>query len=268
MAKNKFFKLASVLVMLCLITTCAISTTFAKYATADSVSDTARVAKWGVRLSISGDNMLNNSYTNSDNAVTVLSTSTSQNVVAPNIVAPGTSGSTVFSIVGTPEVTTQINIDFTFTEDIYLKAGTYRDDTTGDNACTIAKDYYPVVFTLKQTHDANGKMTTPVTLASGNLAAIRSWLNTNYATAVYRPNTNLAATFELSWVWAFSSTGNANDAADTTLGNLIVDRANSTSIVQKVTTSGESTPVEGMTNTSDYNLDLTYSITITATQVD
>ena len=82
----------------------------------------------------------------------------------------------------------------------------------------------------------------------------------------------MAATFELSWVWAFSSTDNANDAADTTLGNLIVDRANSTSVVQKVTASGEteteSTPVEGMTNTSDYNLDLTYSITITATQVD
>ena len=263
MAKNKFFKLASVLVMLCLITTCAISTTFAKYATADSASDTARVAKWGVRLSISGDDMLNNSYTNSDSAVTVLSSSTSQNVVAP-----GTSGSTVFSIVGTPEVTTRINIDFTVTEDIYLKAGTYRDDTTGDNACTISSDYYPVVFTLKQTHNRNGEMTTPVTLASGNLAAIRSFLETYNATAVYDPNTNLAATFELSWVWAFSSTGNANDAADTTLGNLIVDRANSTSIVQKVTASGESTPVEGMTNTSDYNLDLTYSITITATQVD
>ena len=268
MAKNKFFKLASILVMLCLITTCAISTTFAKYATADTASDTARVAKWGVRISISGDDMLKNSYTNSDNVATVVSSSSTQNVVAP-----GTSGSSVFSIVGTPEVTTQINIAFNVTEDIYLGAGSYRDDTTGDNACTVATDYYPVVFTLRQTHNRNGQMTTPVTLATGTLTDIQEFLNEYNANAVYAPNTNLAATFELSWAWAFSSTGNANDAADTTLGNLIVDKANSTAIVQKVTTSDagvetESTPVEGMTSTSDYNLDLSYSITITATQVD
>ena len=264
MAKNKFFKLASIVVMLCLISTCAISTTFAKYATADSASDAARVAKWGVRLSVSGDDMLENSYTNSDGTVTVLSSSASQNVVAP-----GTSGSSVFSIVGTPEVTTQINIAFVVTKDVYLKAGTYRDGDTDANSCTISTNYFPVVFTLKQTHNANGAMTTPVTLATGNLTDIQSFLNEYNESAIYAPNTNLAATFELSWEWAFVG----NDAADTTLGNLIVDRESNTAIVQKVTTSDagvetESTPVGGMTSSADYNLDLEYSITITAVQVD
>ena len=263
MTKNKFLKIASLLVMLCLISTCAISTTFAKYTTRDEASDTARVAKWGVRLTVSGDDMLKNSYSNSDNTVTVLSSSSTENVVAP-----GTSGSSVFSIVGTPEVMTQITIEFNVTEDVWLKAGKYHDATTGANECTLTENYFPVVFTLKQTHNRNGAMQTPVTLATGNLTDIQTFLNTYNANATYAPNTNLAATFELSWAWAF----NGNDAADTTLGNLIVDRANSTTIVQKEVTAGgatsDQTPVEGMTGTADYNLDLAYTITITATQVD
>ena len=50
--KNKFFKVASLMIMLCLISTCAIGTTFAKYVTGDTATDSARVAKWGVRLTM------------------------------------------------------------------------------------------------------------------------------------------------------------------------------------------------------------------------
>ena len=54
MKKNKFLKIAGAIFTMCLITTSAIGTTFAKYTTSSSASDTARVAKWGVEVSTSG----------------------------------------------------------------------------------------------------------------------------------------------------------------------------------------------------------------------
>ena len=57
MKKNKFMRLASVMLMLCLITTCAISGTFAKYTTSGTATDTARVAKWGVGVEVDGEIM-------------------------------------------------------------------------------------------------------------------------------------------------------------------------------------------------------------------
>ena len=52
--KNKFLKIASLLVVVFLITTCVIGTTFAKYTTGASGSDSARIAKWGIEVSASG----------------------------------------------------------------------------------------------------------------------------------------------------------------------------------------------------------------------
>ena len=57
MRKNKFLRLASVMLMLCLITTCAISGTFAKYTTSDEALDSARVAKWGVAVQVLGNDV-------------------------------------------------------------------------------------------------------------------------------------------------------------------------------------------------------------------
>ena len=47
MKKNTMMRLASVLLIAVLMSTCAISGTFAKYVTSDSSSDSARVARWG-----------------------------------------------------------------------------------------------------------------------------------------------------------------------------------------------------------------------------
>ena len=55
MRKNKMMRLASSLLVAVLITTSAISGTFAKYTTQDSASDSARVAKWGVTVMASGN---------------------------------------------------------------------------------------------------------------------------------------------------------------------------------------------------------------------
>ena len=54
MKKNRMMRLASVLLVLTLLSTSVISGTFAKYVTSDQASDTARVAKFGVVVSASG----------------------------------------------------------------------------------------------------------------------------------------------------------------------------------------------------------------------
>ena len=47
MKKNRIMRVFSVLLALTLISTCAISGTFAKYVTRAEGEDAARVAKWG-----------------------------------------------------------------------------------------------------------------------------------------------------------------------------------------------------------------------------
>jgi hypothetical protein len=54
MKRNKWMRIASVLLVAALISTCAISGTFAKYVTEDSAYDSARVAKFGVTVLASG----------------------------------------------------------------------------------------------------------------------------------------------------------------------------------------------------------------------
>lgn len=237
MKKNKTLKLASGLLILCLITTCVIGTTLAKYTTGGSAQDSAQVAKWGVKISMLGDGLFANEYSNADNGVTVKSTQ--------DVVAPGTSSNestaAKFSISGTPEVKVNITIDFNKTNDVYLKAGTYADETTAtvtDDNFTLDADYHPIVFTLKQTKDATGAI--DVTLQSGTLAQIETFLN-NWSRD-YKPNTDLTSEFELSWVWNFAG----NDKADTYLGNRIA---------------------AGETDTK-YSYSVGYTLTVTATQID
>ena len=66
MKKNVMMRVASVLLVAVLLTTCAISGTFAKYTTQDSASDKARVAKWGVELQVVG-NLYGDTYADVEN---------------------------------------------------------------------------------------------------------------------------------------------------------------------------------------------------------
>lgn len=234
MKKNRFLTIAGCLMVLCLLTTCVIGTTFAKYVTSGETEDSARVAKWGVQLEVAANNELfENEYIGTDSKVTVQA--------ATDVVAPGTAQKTaaVFSITGTPEVAVRITIDFTVNNDVWLKAGTYDDPTTAaDDQFTLGSDYYPVVFTLTQIKDASGDI--DVEIAKGNLAAIKTALDA-YSGAYYAPNTDLTAEFKLTWVWAFDG----NDKADTYLAN------------QAAGSSG-----------ADYNTQVGFKIDITVEQVD
>ncbi len=250
MKKNVMMRVASVLMVAVLLTTCAISGTFAKYVTSDNVSDTARVAKWGVTVTTTGT-LFAESYkdipvvsaTDTDDTITVQVKDYAS--VEQNVVAPGTKNETgmTFQLKGTPEVDTNVVIALDV-KDIVLPAGTYKDYTTGktDDTFTIDTDYTPVVFTLYNKDKAT-------VLATGTAKTIETYLEG--LSKVYQTNTDLSTIatntngeYVLTWAWAFDG----NDKADTYLGNVaagIVDDA----------PAGCST-------------DVSVGITITVTQVD
>lgn len=243
MKKNVMMRLAAILLVCVLASTCGISGTYAKYVTSDTGSDVARVAKFGVKVVIDGDSSFKNEYKTHDTG-TYSGAVSVKSVDDANVVAPGTSsedvdGGVTFTITGTPEVATKIDIEFTVNHDIYLGAGTYSDPTTTDNTDSfeVKTDYYPVKFTLK-----NSDGTFEVT---GNLAKIKEEFEELSNT--YDPNATLDETYTLTWAWVFET---GNDAADTMLGNLAA---------------GEGWNIDEVTN---YDVNIDYTLKITVTQVD
>ena len=201
MKKNRTMRVAVLLLALTLITSCFVGGTFAKYTTGDSAADNARVAKWGVEVVADGSDFFKNEYKNpAESAITV-------HAASDDLVAPGTSGQTTFSISGTPEVATQVLLNVATAKDIFVKAGTYGQ-------YVVANDYNPIKWTL--TVDDNG---TSVTIAENvSLAVLQTTVTTYMAGATfYAPHETLDATFTLSWSWAFNGQDNAGD---TVLGNL------------------------------------------------
>ena len=131
MKKNVLMRAASGLLVATMLTTCAISGTFAKYVTQDNGGDVARVAKWGVIVQVEGD-LYSQKYLNTDNVATdKIDTETTigvngKQIANTNVVAPGTKSDEFFSfnINGTPEVDSQLTVAITH-QNIYLGDGSY-----------------------------------------------------------------------------------------------------------------------------------------------
>lgn len=138
MKKNRMMRLASVLLVLTLLSTSVISGTFAKYVTSESTTDSARVAKWGVVASVKGDLFGQTYAAASDNNIIDYNTyggTVSADKVTDFVVAPGTQNidAMTISISGTPEVASKVIVDspedtsgtdYT-NSDIYLTEGDY-----------------------------------------------------------------------------------------------------------------------------------------------
>lgn len=128
MKKNRMMRLASLMLVLVLMTSCVISGTFAKYVTSGNGSDSARVAKFGVTVSGTADTF-KDTYAKDDNSFTL---ATNTVVSTEDVVAPGTSGSmAAFTITGTPEVA--VRVAFTGT----LELGDKWVDSNSDYYCPI-----------------------------------------------------------------------------------------------------------------------------------
>jgi hypothetical protein len=164
MKKNRVMRVFSLLLALTLISTCAISGTFAKYVTKAEGEDAARVAKWGVLVSVEGNTFADKyeatdkAYLNDGGEYSVVSSVEGEKVVAPGTSAKEADMALVATVKGTPEVAARYTLEGKGIKDVVLKAGEYTDYTQlvkADDGTygytgkfTLTKDYAPVKWNL------------------------------------------------------------------------------------------------------------------------
>ena len=214
MRKNKMMRIASALLVAVLLTTCAISGTFAKYVTKKTSNDVARVAKWGVEITAATDTMFDKEYYKKG-STTDLAVKTDISYGDKNLVAPGTEGKlTDMTLSGTPEVAVSV----TYVATVKLTGWTIN----------TSEDYFPIVFTLEdKTYGVAGNGTLDyeyadsAALAAGLKSAIEGLAKE------YPVNTDLSTVATdaptLTWAWAFEpAAGNTyhTNEKDTKLGDL------------------------------------------------
>ena len=198
--KNNALRAASTLLVAVLLSTCAISGTFAKYVTKNSGIDSARVAKWGVEITATGETFAN-SYAKDDNNFTL---NTYTVVSTDKVVAPGTKGEmATFELTGTPETAFRVSFDGT------MELSNGWVDANGDYYC-------PIEITVGNTTLKGIEYTS----ADEFEDAVKLEIAT--LSADYEANTDLsklaAGDPTISWKWPFYI-NDANDVKDTFLGN-------------------------------------------------
>lgn len=221
MKKNVMMRLASFLLVAVLISTSAISGTYAKYVTKETGSDNARVAKWGVVIEADSFGMFKTDYETTDTTTTFTgkySVSAAEGD-RDNLLAPGTSGSFAdIAITGTPEVA----VDVAIVADVKVEGDWIVDGNF----------YCPVTITVG-TEKICGL---DYDSAENFAAAIKAKIDGK--SAQYAPNTDLGALYnatipnptnlDLAWAWAFEGAGQSatadgpdgqTDKKDTVLGD-------------------------------------------------
>lgn len=221
MKKNKMMRLASVLLVAVLMSTCAISGTFAKYVTKGTATSTARVAKFGVEVSATGD-LFSTTYEVHDTNADQTKITSNSVISTDKVVAPGTSGElTGSSIKGTPEVAVRVTNEATVTLD--------------DNWIVDGAFYCPIEITVNGVKVDTSTCTDKDTFATAVANAI------NAVSAEYKAGTDLSNVTDglsISWAWPFY-VDEATDKKDTALGDAaagIPDGAQAATISINVTT--------------------------------
>lgn len=111
MKNNGMMKLAAFMLIAVALTTCTVSTTFAKYTSTSTGTDSARVAKWAVTINdedvVANDeftiNLFEDTFTNV------------QSAGSDKVIAPGTEGSFDLVIKNASEVLAGYTVDYTVT---------------------------------------------------------------------------------------------------------------------------------------------------------
>lgn len=224
MRKNKMMRTASGLLVATLLTTSVISGTFAKYTTAASGTDSARVAKFGVTITTTGD-MFKDEYATDGTGVATAGIITKSVITSgadgDAVVAPGTKGTlTKATIKGKPEVAVRV----AYEPELTLTGWKAVDNTNNTT------EYCPIVFKVNgETYGLTGMRD-----AAGNEVTNKSASTAALETAVenaikayskdYAPNTDLSGKtgeyIDVSWEWAFDKN---DDAKDTHLGDCAAD---------------------------------------------
>lgn len=177
MKKNKTMRIASVVMMAALLSTCAISGTFAKYTSASTGTDTARVAKWDIRLD---DEAISNTF-KFDLFETIYDTDATsvETDVATGLIAPGTSGSFEIKLASASEVSAQYSIDYTVTNvnnipvQFSVNGGTtWTSDLADVTDKALAMTNGTASITVQWKWDFNGNDTTDTELGTAGTAEI------------------------------------------------------------------------------------------------
>ncbi len=204
MKKNVMMRVASALLVAVLLTTCAISGTFAKYTSSATGSDTARVAYWGFNQSATITlDLFDDAY---DNTV----------AGAENVVAPGTSKSTTFAFgsiytanagksIAAPEVDYKFTVTPTATGD-YTKLDenpNFKWTLTAPGG--TAQEYQTVDELLAAIKALGGATDGAKDYEAGTLPEIF---------------TDTTQAYTIGWTWAYETADDADqDAKDTEMGN-------------------------------------------------
>ena len=236
--KNVTLRAAAVLFALALITSCFVGGTFAKYVTAGTGSDKARVAKFGVTVEANGT-MFAEQYDADKEAKTVAS---SRVGVADgdkdNVVAPGTRGDMVsMKLSGKPEVDVHVNYTPTV--------------TLSDNWKDKDNNFYcPLQIKVNGTMVDGHRFTDKQDFVAAIVSEIVNHQKNN---VIYKAGTDLSTVGDnalaISWAWPFETATSdtpsadvaaaekaANNVKDTYLGDQAADGNAATIEISVVTT--------------------------------
>lgn len=215
MNRNRLMKASAFLLVSTMATSCFVGSTFAKYVSEGEGEDSARVAKWGVKVEVTGDGF-KTIYGKDDINAKVGDTVVSSN--EEKVVAPGTKGTFGgVKISGKPEVAVKVET----TADVEL---------SGWNVANDGGFYCPLKFTI-------GEKTINGLDYSKDTAGGESSFENAIKTAIQKATTQqLEAGTDLStvgngitysWEWPFEESrgdvASQDDILDTKLGDNAAD---------------------------------------------
>lgn len=213
MKKNRLMRASVLLLVLTLVTSCFVGGTFAKYVSEGEGKDSARVAKWGVKVEVTGDGF-HETYGKNDQNTTIPGDNSISVSATEKVVAPGTKGTFGgVRITGTPEVAVKVDTIATV-------------DLSGWNVADGGEFYCPLVFTIgDQTINGLDYSSSNAGGEGSFESAIKTAIQ-KATTKVYQAGTNLeevGADITYSWEWLFEGARgdacNQSDVLDTKLGD-------------------------------------------------
>lgn len=221
MKKNTMMRIASFLLIAVLLSTSAISGTYAKYVTADKATDSARVAKWGVEVKAENNTGFGKYYFSQANGNSVhgsyeASTDTVKSSNDENVVAPGTNGTmATIKLSGTPEVDFFVSYSAQF--------------SIGDKWTDGTSYYCPLIVHITK---LDGSVTSVYGTSFTDAASFAAKVNDEIAACSFggKAGTDLSTLSApgsqvfISWEWPFETGASdtekaANNIKDTYLGN-------------------------------------------------
>lgn len=206
---GKTMRLAGLLLVLVLVTSCFVGGTFAKYVTSGTGTDTARVAKFGVTVTAGGTLFAEEYAKDNASVAATIAKSVVSSKVGEKVVAPGTKGDMVkMALTGAPEVAVRVSYEATTME-------------LGDNWKDAAGKYYCPLKITVGTDTLNGLDYTSADEFENAVKEKIAAYSKNYVA-----NTNLsgmgADSLAISWEWPFEDTttgAKQTNEKDTALGN-------------------------------------------------